>query len=95
MTLIEQLRDKNWQYVITPGMGLATEAADEIEKLTRELANAQVSGIHSCHDGCTRSGCVNGRLRDALARVEVIMWHHGDEFPELRAVVQAALRDAK
>ena len=83
-----------------------TEAADEIEHLmldlqteraavaalTQELANAKVSGIHSCHDGCTRSGCVAGRLRDALARVEVIMWHHSDEFPELRAVVQAALR---
>ena len=42
------------------------QAADEIEKLTRELANAQVSGIHSCHADCTRSGCVNGRLREQL-----------------------------
>ena len=74
------------------GGPLAHDAADEIERLTRELANATVSGIHSCHDNCTRSGCVAGRLREALARVEVIMWHHSEEFPELREVVRAALK---
>ena len=43
--------------------------AAELADVTAELANAKVSGIHSCHDGCTRSGCVAGRLtaeRDAL-----------------------------
>ena len=88
MTLIEQLR----RLYAQDGTNYVQAAADELERLTRELANARASGIHSCHDGCTRSGCVNSRLRDALARVEVIMWHHSSEFPELREVVRAALR---
>ena len=36
----------------------------ELERLTRELANARAADIHSCHAGCTRSGCVNARLRE-------------------------------
>ena len=73
----------------------ARQAADEIDRLHTELANAKASGIHNCHANCTRSGCVNARLRDALARVEVIMWHHSSEFPELREVVRAALKAAQ
>ena len=43
--------------------------AAELADVTAELANARAVDIHSCHDGCTRSGCVAGRLtakRDAL-----------------------------
>ena len=36
----------------------------ELERLTRELANARAADIHSCHAGCTRAGCVNARLRE-------------------------------
>ena len=44
--------------------------AAELADVAAELANAKVSGIHSCHDGCTRSGCVNGRLREQLSSRE-------------------------
>lgn len=37
---------------------------DELERLTRELANARAADIHSCHAGCTRAGCVAARLRE-------------------------------
>ena len=49
-------------------LDLHTERA-AVVALTLELANARAVDIHSCHDGCTRSGCVAGRLtaeRDAL-----------------------------
>lgn len=36
----------------------------ELERLTRELANARAADIHSCHAGCTRAGCVAARLRE-------------------------------
>ncbi len=62
---------------------MAHEAADEIDHLsldlqteraavvalTRELANAKVNGVHSCHADCARDGCVNRRLRE---RVKVL-----------------------
>lgn len=42
----------------------------EVAALREELANARaIDDVHSCHDGCTQSGCVAGRLtaeRDAL-----------------------------
>ena len=41
---------------------------DELERLTRELANARAVDIHSCHAGCTRAGCVNARLREDAER---------------------------
>ena len=62
MTLIEQLR----RLYAQDGTNYVQAAADELERLTRELANARASGIHSCHDNCTRSGCVNARLREQL-----------------------------
>lgn len=40
----------------------------EMERLTRELANARAADIHSCHAGCTRAGCVNARLREDAER---------------------------
>jgi alkylhydroperoxidase family enzyme len=40
---------------------------DTLAQRDRELANARAIDIHSCHDGCTRSGCVAGRLREEVA----------------------------
>ena len=39
----------------------------EIAGLRAELANLRAADIHSCHAGCTRSDCVNARLRILLA----------------------------
>lgn len=41
---------------------LANAMREASAELTR-LRNLLAADIHSCHDGCTRSGCVNGRLR--------------------------------
>ena len=38
-----------------------------------EIARLQADGIHSCHDGCTRSGCVNARLRVLLVQAREIV----------------------
>lgn len=38
-----------------------------VAELEVELENEQARGIHSCHPGCLRDGCVNRRLRDQLA----------------------------
>jgi hypothetical protein len=37
-----------------------------IEALQRELANEKARDIHSCHNDCTRNGCVNRRLRERI-----------------------------
>ena len=38
--------------------------AAELADVTAELANARAIDIHSCHDGCTRAGCVAAGLRE-------------------------------
>jgi hypothetical protein len=44
------------------------QAADEIERLRFDL-----QGIHSCHNDCTRDGCVNRRLREKLRVAEEVL----------------------
>ena len=61
----------------------------ELERLTRELANARAADIHSCHAGCTRSGCVNARLRE---RVRVLEYELS-EILEWAVKERAPLRD--
>lgn len=53
--------------VNTPAAELAKDASAEIESLRRELENERAREIHSCGPDCTRSGCVNRRLREELA----------------------------
>ena len=60
------------------GFPIATEAADELERLTRELANARAIDVHSCGPGCTRPGCVNAGLRAELAAIK--QWQQQGEF---------------
>lgn len=38
----------------------------DLEDAQKELENERSRGIHSCHDNCTRDGCVNRRLREEL-----------------------------
>lgn len=42
--------------------------AIETEKLRHHLAQTLTRDIHSCHNDCTRAGCVNARLRLDLAQ---------------------------
>lgn len=44
-------------------------AADQLRALADELERLRADGIHSCHPGCTRSGCVNDRLRKEVERL--------------------------
>jgi len=39
----------------------------ENEALRAGIVALQANGIHSCHANCTRSGCVNARLREEIA----------------------------
>lgn len=50
---------------VAEGANYVQEAADLIECLRAER-NWMVNNVHSCHNNCTRAGCVNRRLRDAL-----------------------------
>lgn len=44
-----------------------TRLYQRIAELEEQLETEQARGIHSCHPGCLRDGCVNRRLRDQLA----------------------------
>lgn len=46
-----------------------TNLIADLEEEQKELENERARGIHTCHDNCTRDGCVNRRLRDELADV--------------------------
>ena len=50
---------------VSEGANYVTEAADLIDNLRAER-DRLVNDVHSCHNNCTRAGCVNRRLRDAL-----------------------------
>jgi len=55
--------------------------AAEIAVLRAALVRLQADGIHSCHADCTRSGCVNARLReekDELAKLANALLHQID-----------------
>lgn len=45
---------------------LAKLVRQHIEATAAELANERARGIHTCGPDCTRSGCVNARLRAEL-----------------------------
>ena len=44
-----------------------TNLIADLEEAQKDLENERARGIHSCHDNCTRDGCVNRRLREELA----------------------------
>ena len=46
------------------------QQAKQIEELQRELDNERARDIHSCHDHCTRVGCVNRRLRAQIEELQ-------------------------
>ena len=85
-TLSERLRC--FEHPNYEGEALMQEASDEIERLTRELANARAVDIHSCHAGCTRAGCVNARLTAERDAIEEQAAKNCDEVLRLRERVQ-------
>ena len=72
---------------------LLWEAAAVIEGLRTELANERAS-VHTCGPDCTRSGCVNARLRGEVEKLrafhawfkdhgEFLYYHFGMEVIDL------------
>ncbi len=59
----------------------------ELERLTRELANARAADIHSCHAGCTRAGCVAAGLREERDQLR-------KDVAALNKIIDARLIDA-
>lgn len=49
-----------------PPDGGDVSLAEQVRRMSEELANAQARGIHSCHPNCARDWCVNRRLRGLL-----------------------------
>ena len=77
---------------VSEGANYVQEAADTIDKLRAER-DALVNDVHSCHNNCTRAGCVNRRLRDALESIK-----HDSEFfsaSHLRSLAKIALEQTK
>ena len=77
---------------VTEGANYVQEAADLIDKLRAER-DALVNDVHSCHNNCTRAGCVNRALRNALETIK-----HDSEFfsvSHLRSLAKIALEQTK
>lgn len=74
------------QNVYTAEQMRAYAAADNAA-LRAELANARAADIHSCHAGCTRSGCVNARLREERDQLR-------KDVAALNKIIDARLIDA-
>lgn len=77
---------------VSEGANYVQEAADTIERLRAER-DRLVNDVHSCHNNCTRAGCVNRRLRDALESIK-----HDSEFfsvSHLRNLAKIALEKTK
>ena len=77
---------------VQDGTNYVQEAADTIDKLRAER-DALVNDVHSCHNNCTRAGCVNRVLREALENIK-----HDSEFfsvSHLRSLARIALEKTK
>ena len=77
---------------VQDGTNYVQEAADTIDKLRAER-DQLVNDVHSCHNNCTRAGCVNRVLREALETIK-----HDSEFfsvSHLRSLAKIALEQTK
>jgi len=77
---------------VSEGANYVQEAADLIDKLRAER-DRLVNDVHSCHNNCTRAGCVNRVLREALESIK----HDSDFFSvsHLRSLAKIALEKTK
>ncbi len=56
---------------------------------------ALVNDVHSCHSGCTKAGCVNRRLRDALTHISLCSKNSMSSKDECGSIARAALGETK
>jgi len=45
----------------------------QVEELQEELDNEKAREIHTCHDNCTKDGCVNRRLRQQIEQLSAAL----------------------
>jgi hypothetical protein len=79
---------------VSEGANYVTEAADLIECLRAER-KALVNDVHSCHANCTKAGCVNRRLRDALTHISLCSKNSMSSKDECGSIARAALGETK
>ena len=85
---------------VQDGTNYVQEAADLIVCLRAER-KALVNDVHSCHPNCSKAGCVNRRLREALQGLldDITEYqtinHLGGENNHWQVAARAALGDTK
>jgi hypothetical protein len=85
---------------VSEGANYVQEAADLIECLRAER-KSMVNDVHSCGPTCTKAGCVNVRLREALQGLldDITEYqtinHLGGENNHWQVAARAALGDTK
>ena len=85
---------------VAEGSNYVQEAADLIECLRAER-KALVNDVHSCHPNCSKAGCVNRRLREALQGLldDITEYqtinHLGGENNHWQVTARAALGETK
>jgi hypothetical protein len=79
---------------VQDGTNYVQEAADLIECLRAER-KALVNDVHSCHANCTKAGCVNRRLRDALTHISLCSKNSMSSKDECGSIARAALGETK
>jgi hypothetical protein len=79
---------------VAEGANYVQEAADLIECLRAER-KALVNDVHSCHPNCSKAGCVNRRLRDALTHISLCSKNSMSSKDECGSIARAALGETK
>ena len=79
---------------VAEGANYVQEAADLIECLRAER-KSMVNDVHSCHTNCTKAGCVNRRLRDALTHISLCSKNSMSSKDECGSIARAALGETK
>ena len=85
---------------VQDGTNYVQEAADLIVCLRAER-KALVNDVHSCHPNCSKAGCVNRRLREALQGLldDITEYHTinhlGGENNHWQVAARAALGETK
>jgi hypothetical protein len=79
---------------VQDGTNYVQEAADLIVCLRAER-KALVNDVHSCHPNCSKAGCVNRRLRDALTHISLCSKNSMSSKDECGSIARAALGETK
>ena len=82
----KRLRDEVEQLKLIIATDTGTESAVAALQAENERLRFDLQGIHSCHNDCTRDGCVNRRLREKLKVAEDALEYCVKQIPEFATV---------